>query len=134
MKIKSTRLENYSMFLDNNEIGGDGANNPLFVGILLFLYAIILTASIVVSPTIFIAAAFLIYYTKNPFRFRFYRYVMNSFGSARKFQYNSHSRFSLLGIDIYVLNGYIFSPTKEMKRSLRVSFDLLEKQLNSISA
>ena len=134
MKLQSFRLENYSEFSDNNEIGGDGANNPLFVGILLFLYAIILTVSIVVSPTILIAAAFLIYYSKNPFRFRFYMYLMGTFKNPRKSKYSSHSRFSLLGMDIYVLNGYIFSPTKKLSKSLKESFNMLEKQLNSISA
>ena len=121
-------------FLMGNEFCGSGKNHIVFVGILLTLYGLILTSAWLINPMIGLLAAVLFIYTKNPFKFKYYKYIDYFLYANTSRIYESHQLFTISGIDLYILNGYIFVPGQYLQKEIKQAFDRFEKELESISA
>jgi len=133
-KLQSLELQNFGFFQFENELGGQGKNHTIFVGILLFLYGIILTLSLLFHPLILMGAAMIYFYTKNPFKFKFYKYIEWFWQPNSPKEYHYHKRFSVGGLDIYILDNYIFAPGQSLQAEIKHAFESAEKHINSISA
>jgi len=133
MQLTKFRLKNYCDFYDRNELGAEGKNHILFVGILLSIYGLILTMTWYFYPLILLVIP-IFFFTKNPFRFRYYKYLICWWKKGDSHMYQYHKRFSIFGIDVYILNGYMFSPGRKMQPRIKAIFNSLDERLKEISA
>ena len=133
-RLQKIVLKNYCCLRENNELGAHGKNNILFVGFLLLTYGLILTMAWYFYLLILFLAIPVFYYTRNPFRFHYYKYLICWWKKGDSHMYRWHKRFSIFGIDVYILNGYTFAPGRKMQTDMKIIFDQLDKRLNEICA
>ncbi len=129
MKTQIVKMKDFCQFFDDTGISAEGGNHPLFISIFIGIYGFGIYLAINYQIVLGLAIVLIVFYfVQIPFRYSFW-YPM----SRHLNLYRYHRKYSLLGLDFYIINEILFCPKGKMRENVDAKFQMLKEFLDGKS-